>query len=192
MADETDETDEYLRELQQILMEQIGKRGAGGKQAPTSALCWASHFPKQLIGATQKGPFKIKEIPGYDSIIDGRSPECIQTTICNVTQWTGYHAEMITLAALLFKHRIIEKLNTAKGDKNPDYSACQTELKNTCGEVYIAANAPCCKHCHNLLTKLGVKHSPVEGAPGNTGWWNPLNDTVYENGSPAFQKDLPP
>lgn len=63
----------------------------------------------------------------------------------------------------------------------------------------IVANAPCCKHCHNMLTCLNVAHpAPATDQFGQpvlkaslTAWWNPLTDACVPQGDADLGSDIP-
>ena len=68
----------------------------------------------------------------------------------------------------------------------------ENDRKNGISNFLIAANAPCCAHCCNMLDVLNIMHpEPDVPVRSRTGWWNPLTDEVAENGTPEFLKDVP-
>lgn len=162
-------------ELHDLVIAQFGERG---DKSNTSALCTLGKFPNVIIGAVQGSAF-TKTPEGFDDIRDAR--ENVDSKR-NKSEWTGYHAEMIILSALL---------NYAEIDTSQSSDAIKVALENGCGEVVIGADAPCCKHCGNMLDALGIKYHGDKGAAGLTGWWNPISDNVAANGSLEFAKDIP-
>jgi hypothetical protein len=65
--------------------------------------------------------------------------------------------------------------------------------------LIIAANAPCCKHCHYMLSRLNIAHpAPATNQQGEpilkhslTAWWNPLTDERFNNSDMEFADNVP-
>jgi hypothetical protein len=162
-------------ELHDLVIAQFGERG---DKSNTSALCTLGKFPKVIIGAVQGSAF-TKTPEGFDDVRDARE---VVDTKRKKSEWTGYHAEMIILSALIGYSEI---------DSTQTLAAIKLTLENKCGTIVIGADAPCCKHCGNMLDALGIKYHGDKGAAGLTGWWNPISDIVAANGSLEFAKDIP-
>jgi hypothetical protein len=152
--------------------------GARADAATTSALGSIAAFPNTIIGAIQGSPWVGNPV-GFNDVRDARNAV---DTGRKKSEWTGYHAEMMILNAILGYLNI----STAQS-----HAQIAVALANATGGVSITANAPCCKHCGNMLDALGVAYHGAKGAAGLTGWWNPLTDVVTPNGSPEFARDIP-
>ena len=171
------------QELGVMLWRTVGARAENGQQAGTVAL---GSWQQQLFVAMQQGT--VRE---FDELKNRLYEECERiekpvTTIANareitnrgmrVSEWTGKHAEMMVLYAM---RKVIPG----------------ARLQDAC----IAANAQLCYFCANMLTRLGAKGGGLtvqglqlaRGPRSLTGWWNPVNDTVYGNGSPEWTQELP-
>jgi hypothetical protein len=67
-------------------------------------------------------------------------------------------------------------------------------------QARIVANAQTCFFCANLLTAIGIAwggldnqgtYTNARGDRPLTGWWNPINDTGYAHGTPAWNSNIP-
>jgi hypothetical protein len=152
--------------------------GARGTRKHTSGLGHVGGYPTIILGAIQGHPFTLTTLQGFDRIVDAR--ESLESKL-KKGEWTAYHAEMMILRAVLQ----ILKIKT-----DTSYEQISAELKNF-GGLVICADAPCCKHCGNMLDKLKIEYHGEKGAHGLTGWWNPLTDKAVSNGVLEFQKDIP-
>lgn len=166
--------------LHALLIKSFGERG---KKTATTAMCWVKTNPEALVGAKQGGTFKMDKPKGVTRIVDARGSAVTRLT---KTEWTGFHAEMIIISALLNLGEF-KPINGAK----LKLAATKTFLQKNYKEVIIVADAPCCKHCGHMLDKLGVSYHGKKGAAGLTGWWNPLTDKVTPNADAGFQKEVP-
>ena len=98
-------------------------------------------------------------------------------------EWTGYHAEMMIVSAMLaMLQRDARTLTIQQAKELLTYQGAK---------CVIAANAPCCKHCAAMLEALDIEHPAGSAKASLTGWWNPLTDEVYPQASAEFQKDIP-
>jgi hypothetical protein len=176
-------------EQMQLICEGVfGVRGAGGGQEATGGV---GAFGDQAIDgktiffiAKQGGPIPANLTPRDNAILwDARNHV---TTRRGKGEWTGYHAEMIIVSAML---KMLRAGNLWERGGVTDTGGI--EGYNRWLGTVIAANAACCKHCHAMLTALGIKRPDPAGPAGLTGWWNPLTDEVYGNGTTEFNKSIP-
>jgi hypothetical protein len=174
--------------MQKICEDVFGKRSASGKQEPTGAVgAWGD---REVDGKTvffiakQGGPMPPGLTPTDKAVIWDARDHVV--TKLGKSEWTGYHAEMIIVSAML------KTLHAGKMWKTGDNANASAMGKyNAFLGTVIAANAACCKHCHAMLVELGIKRPDPAGDPSLTGWWNPLTDEVFPNGSAGFLTDLP-
>lgn len=152
--------------------------GPRDNAATTSALGHMAAHPTSIIGAIQ-GSAWVGAPAGYNDVRDARNDV---DTGRKKSEWTGYHAEMIILNAILGYLAI---------DTSQSHAQIAVDLANATGGVSITANAPCCKHCGNMLGALGVGYHGAKGPAGLTGWWNHLTDVVTPNGSLEFAQAIP-
>lgn len=167
-------TPTMLERLESLTVELFGSRGDSETQEATAAI---GHIPRiqVLFMSRQGGPVTV-ERSGYWDARDHLK------TRRKKGEWTGYHAEMMIVSAMV---------SMFSRDAR-DLTVTQArELLSQCGAPTIAANAPCCKHCSNMLDLLGITHPPGSPKASLTGWWNPFTDDVYPNGSLEFRKDVP-
>ncbi|MDE3137964.1 MAG: hypothetical protein KGL59_15390, partial [Acidobacteriota bacterium] len=101
-----------------------------------------------------------------DKIIESRY---LATTGRKLSQWTGYHAEMIVLSAMLCANAWDPKKIANIGGKLAE-----------AGGALICANATACHHCGELMDSLKVAYYGDKGEKSNTAWWNPLTDAVIQ------------
>ncbi len=160
--------------------------GQRGQSDPTSAAGRMAKY-KELFMVKQGGPVTKEDIAvallgtHFGTVIDVR--DLVQTDR-KKGEWTGYHAEAMLLSGMLAFLSVDIREKT--------FDEVKLMLGSTgAGPTTICANAPCCKHCANLLAKVGVAYDSTSGKPGNTGWWNPFSDTVAGHGTSEFQKDIP-
>jgi hypothetical protein len=161
--------------------------GKRGESDPTSALGKMAKYDVWFM-VKQGGPVSKEDIAVLTlathfqpQIIDAR--DLVQTKR-KKSEWTGYHAEAMVLSGMLAFLSVDIRTKT--------FDEVKLILGSTgAGPTTICANAPCCKHCANLLAKVGVAYDSTSGKPGNTGWWNPFSDTVAGHGTSEFQKDIP-
>jgi len=164
-------------ELYELVIEVFGARG---EKTNTSALCVLQKHADVLIGAIQNTPLQFKKEPTeHNDLRDAR--ENIDSSR-GKGEWTGYHAEMLIVSALL---------NYVAIDTSQSTENIKVALHEKVGDVSICADATCCKHCANMLDALGINYYGGKGNAGLTGWWNPLTDNVAPNGSLEFAKDIP-
>jgi hypothetical protein len=97
-------------------------------------------------------------------------------------EWTGFHAEMMILSAMMNANGWRGQINSLNDLK---------ALVRQAGGAMIAANATTCKHCGNLMTRAGIE---VPGKIGNaslTAWWNPILDKTFPQADQEFAKSVP-
>ena len=99
------------------------------------------------------------------------------------SEWSSYHAEALVLSGMVkiglgwdLRQHSMEEVRNAFADA---------------GGAYICADAPCCFHCGNLLTALGVGIYEHSQNAGLTGWWNPVSDERISNGDLAYKEEIP-
>jgi hypothetical protein len=152
--------------------------GARGTKTNTSALGVVENHPDVILGAIQRSTFSARP-EGFSDVRDARSYAVSRLA---KGEWTGYHAEMLIVSAIL---KILSI------DKDQSIASIKAELDSAAGQITICADAPCCKHCGNMLDALGINYHGDKAAAGLTGWWNPFKDKVAENGTPEFSKEIP-
>jgi len=164
-----------LDRIESLATDLFGTRGESENQEPTGA---AGLMPRVqvLFVAKQGGPVVTEEIgPYWDARV-------YLYTKRKKGEWTGYHAEMMIVSAML---RMLSR-------DARDLTVMEAkDLLGQCGAPVIAANAACCKHCSNMLDLLGIVHPTGSTKASLTGWWNPFTDAVYAHGSTEFGKDVP-
>jgi|ERR1051326_279477 hypothetical protein len=156
------------------LVERVfGKRGTGGGQEATAA---AGIIPRIQVAffSRQGGPVTV-EGHGYWDARDHVS------TRRKKGEWTGYHAEMMIVSAMVSMF--------SQDARNLSVSQAKYLLSQA-GAPAIAANADCCAHCAKMLDKLGIARPSGSDKTSLTGWWNPFTDEVYPNGSSEFTNFL--
>lgn len=173
MASSDPETS-FIDRLQAIAYEVYGERGSDENQEPTGAV---GHMPRiQVLFMARQGGPTLTERTGYWDARDHLS------TRRKKGEWTGYHAEMMIVSAMVtMLSRDARELTVTQA----------RELLGQAGAPTIVANAPCCKHCSNMLELLGITHPSGPKKASLTGWWNPFTDEVFPNGSLEFRKDVP-
>jgi len=153
------------------LVERVfGKRGKGGGQDATAA---AGIMPRIQVAffARQGGPVDVD----FHGFWDARDH---LKTRRKKGEWTGYHAEMMIVSAMVSMYSMDAR----------DLSVSQAKiLLNQAGAPAIAANADCCAHCAKMLDALGISRPEGADKASLTGWWNPFTDDVYANGSVEFR-----
>jgi hypothetical protein len=210
-----------LLDLQRMCNDLFGVRGGDGSQEATGAvghikgINLAGPISKTLFVARQGGPFggvtvdTTKYRRGsvtvryqeweqrWDNVLLPQPAKARGVVDCRdgvLTmrgrgEWTGYHAEMIIVSrwiGLLFPG--LTYLDLTAGNK----LTIEQRFQGLAGRFLIAANAPCCKHCDNMLTRLRIVHPvPAVQKHSLTAWWNPLLDKRAANGSTEFGKDIP-
>ena len=130
-----------------------------------------------LFVSRQGGPVVVEGIGAYWDARDHLN------TRRKKGEWTGYHAEMMIVSAMLSMLR--------RDARGLTIQQAKELLTYDGGKCVIAANAPCCKHCSNMLDALDIEHPPGSTKASLTGWWNPLTDEVYPQASSEFQKNIP-
>jgi hypothetical protein len=165
--------------LLELALKWFGKRGApiagSSKQAPTVGIGYMSNVNLFFV-AKQGGP--CPAVPGkYCDAGNSAS------TSRKMSEWTGYHSEMLIISAML------AYLKTDARSVTIDQA--RILLKEHGGTIVIAANADCCKHCSNVLESLGCSFAVKSSTASLTGWWNPFNDKVYAQADAEFSKDIP-
>jgi len=191
-----------LNDVQHVCNSIFGTRGGDGSQEATGAVGHINKYPingngrKTLFLSRQGGPvngpfWTVKQLSPLRLKFKLRDvDDCRNGVITHLkkTEWTGYHAEMIIVSRwirMLYPALQPEALTK----ENAHHIIQKFKSLNT---LIIAANAPCCKHCHHMLTKLGIAHPvPRELKHSLTAWWNPLTNERFENGSPEFAKNTP-
>ena len=217
-----------LVDLARICSDVFGQRGGDGSQEATGAVGHIKGWPingdgqKTLFVARQGGPYgsetvttKKYEIKTVNLMFDGNPVAAVQApwpvssklryvddcrdgviTKRKKSEWTGYHAEMIIVS------RWMKLLWPAlqPGQIGPkEFETATLAFKTKLSGTMIVANAPCCKHCHNMLVKIGVQHpAPATDAFGQavlkaslTAWWNPFTDVCVPQGDGDFANAIP-
>lgn len=86
----------------------------------------------------------LKGVYKSGNVVDARGEVVTDRKRC---EWTGYHAEMIILSAMV---KVV-----LGGWVGKDINSRVDKVKSW-GETYIVANADCCYHCGKMLDILGV------------------------------------
>ena len=102
-------------------------------------------------------------------------------------EMTGFHAEMMIVYA--WKIALGIEASDKMSDMIKDFQEAMAKTKYKHG--VIAANAPCCKHCKNMLEILGIKYYGKGAKASLTAWWNPFTEKVIPNGDMAFKDAIP-
>jgi|GEM_PF-6507908 len=192
-----------LGELASICQSIYGIRGGDGSQEATGAAGHVKAYPingngrKTLFLARQGGPMAG---PLWTVKVGRDNPMLLKFKLRDVDdcragvitfrkkgEWVGYHAEMIIVSRWI---KLLFPATTADTLTGRTAQAYQTAF--AAHNFLIVANAPCCKHCHNMLTYLGIAHpvpNPIKHSL--TGWWNPLTDERFANSSEAFGNAIP-
>jgi hypothetical protein len=139
--------------------------------------------------------------------------------IRNGFQTASTHAEMLVLAAMM-RHRMenaYHKQNQAyvttgnPGKYNQAYllnrytnrrdvAVLAAKFNQAGRRIRIVANAQACYFCWNMLNDLQIECGGLDetnalnvarGDRPLTGWWNPINDTVYSHGTPPWTNQIP-
>lgn len=175
-------TDVFQRNVNTL----FGERNEDDRQVPTSALGRMAQVDV-LFMVKQGGPVTMEDVAvatlatQMGKVIDARE---LVNTSRKKSEWTGYHAETMILSAML------QYLSCDLREMDVDYAKALLGSGGS-GPTTICANAPCCKHCANLLDRLEIAYNSTSGKAGLTGWWNPFTDEVYAHSSPQFNKDIP-
>lgn len=134
--------------------------------------------PAKDMWSVRRGDTELKLI--FSKAIDSRN---YVQTFRRKSEWSSYHAESIILSGMV-------SIGLGRDIREMSMEQIEAEFARR-GGAYICANAPCCKHCGNLLTELKIKFYERSPNAGLTGWWNPVTDNVIANGDHAFKDDIP-
>jgi hypothetical protein len=168
-------------QLSGIVFEAFGSRGgASGKQEATAAIGFVrnqvglyvvkqggpvsqGHLDRIAESWTRQG-FDRRDFVDAESIVQGRY---LAQTGRKLSEWTGYHAEMIILSAII-----------SANAKGPPIGVQQVKtLLESAGGAVICANATACEDCGKMMDSLGIAYHGAKGNPSLTAWWNPLDDS---------------
>lgn len=165
----------------------FSNRGGDGTQQPTAAMGYIKHQVGIYV-VKQGGPVneqvynvlpqKFQELDwdepvDVNEIIDSRY---LAQTGRKFSEWTGYHAEMVILSAML----------SANALSDLSFDNVKRFLSENGGAV-ICANATACYHCGSFMSALGIEYHGGRGKRSLTGWWNPLSDRRYNNSDHTFR-----
>jgi hypothetical protein len=175
--------------LQLAIVSVFGARDAKAKkgkssQKPTVAAGYLKSGGRLLI-ARQGGPIAAELGNALQSFVSAHAwadARDLVSSKLNKGEWTSYHAEMMIVSGLLAELAI--KAPTT------DSAKAKVTLAGAGGFV-VSANAPCCKHCTGMLTKLGAEFETASDDAGLTGWWNPFLDRAFPQADKEFQKTVP-
>lgn len=181
-------------QLHEIVSNGIGDRGGDGTQEPTAAIGFLKsqvglYFAKQGGVVSQsvmdkvkaewtKGKFETRDYLDADNHIQAR---WLAQSQRKVSEWTGYHAEMVIISAML----------SANGKSLPITVADTVTMLKSCGGAVICANAKACWHCASMMTALNIEYHGGKGKKSLTAWWNPLTDERFASSSVQFGADIP-
>jgi hypothetical protein len=190
---------------------------ARGSEQKTGAVGHLKEYPingngQKTLFVAQQGTKFSSDTAETSKVVGGASKirevsDCREhvTTKRNRGEWTGYHAEMIIVSAWLKLLNLVISTNDLGHDHVDQFKTAFERLSDcplivqaglekmgSPNRPMIVANAPCCLHCHNMLTFLSIEHPvPADPKQSLTGWWNPLTDKSVPNHDFAGAGDIP-